>query len=179
MLNYSCHMKLICQEAIMTKLLGFLALLASFIWTWMLFNSRDAININIHAGVQNQLVQLIEASIKKHNPQSSKFEVINISTEKLDDQKLSAQFSLQYQDQLTESETTQQIMHGQAILVRGLSENPDIQKWIVQSIKSSSSQIEFKEGLVISSDGKAQEGEALSPVQTPENESKASEKATD
>jgi len=161
----------------MAKLLGFFIFIGAFIWTWILFNTQDAISISVHAGVQNQLVQLIENSIKKHRPQSSDFQLIHISTEKIDDQKIAAHFSFRYNEKLDDAELTQQTLSGEAILNRGLSENPDVQKWIVQSIKSNSSQIDFKEGLVITSDGKSTEPTTNSA--NPESDQKAEEKKTD
>lgn len=127
---------------------------AAFVWTWFLFNSKNTIGIDIHAGIQSKLAMLIQDTIKKNKPNSSGFQIIKIYTEKIDDNRISAKFSFQYDDKLEENEKTTQMLHGEAILNKGLSENPDVQKWIVQSVKTSASNLEFKEGLVISSDGK-------------------------
>ncbi len=140
----------------MVKLLSFVLFVAAFIWTWFLFNSKSAVGIDVHAGIQSKLAILIEDTIKKNRPNSSHFQLIKIYTEKIDDTKMSAKFSFKYDDILEDQETTSQTMTGEAILSRGLSEDPQVQKWVVQSVKSNSSNLEFKEGLVISSDGKSE-----------------------
>ena len=138
----------------MIKLFSFFVFVAAFVWTWFLFNSKNAIGIDIHAGIQSKLAILIEDTIKKSKPNSTGFKVIKIYTEKIDENRISAKFSFQYDDKLEEDEKTTQTLHGEAILNKGLSENPDVQKWIVQSVKTSASNLEFREGLVISSDGR-------------------------
>ncbi len=142
----------------MIKLLSLFVFVAAFVWTWFLFNSKNSIGIDVHAGIQSKLAILIEETIKKNKPSSSHFEVLKIYTEKIDDNKISAQFSFKYDDILSENEVTSQTLSGEAILSKGLSENPQVQKWIVQSVKSDTSNLEFKEGLVISSDGKSNDG---------------------
>ncbi|MBC7741136.1 MAG: hypothetical protein H7061_02990 [Bdellovibrionaceae bacterium] len=137
----------------MIKLLSFFVFLFAFLGTWFLFNSRNSIGIDVHAGIQSKLSIMIEDTIKKNKPRSSNFRLVRIFTEKIDDNKLNAKFTFKYDDQMDDNETTSQTMNGEAILSRGLSEDPQIQKWIVQSVKTDSASLEFKEGLVISSDG--------------------------
>ena len=141
----------------MIKLLSFVMFVAALAWTWFLFNSKNSIGVDIHAGIQSKLAILIEDTIKKNKPNSSDFQLLQIYTEKLDDNRISAKFSFKYSDKLEEDEKTTQTLSGEAILNKGLSENPEVQKWIVQSVKTSSTNLEFKEGLVISSDGRTDE----------------------
>jgi hypothetical protein len=141
----------------MIKLLSFFVFVAAFLWTWFLFNSRNSIGVDIHAGIQSKLAILIEETIKKSKPNSSDFQMLRIYTEKLDDNRISAKFSFQYDDKMDADEKTTQTLSGEAILNKGLSENPEVQKWIVQSVKTNSTNLEFREGLVISSDGKTTE----------------------
>ena len=141
----------------MIKLLSFFMFVAAFLWTWFLFNSKNSIGVDIHAGIQSKLAILIEETIKKNKPNSSDFQLLQIYTEKLDDNRISAKFSFKYADKLEQDENTVQTLSGEAILNKGLSENPEVQKWIVQNVKTSSTNLEFKEGLVISSDGNSVE----------------------
>lgn len=145
----------------MIKLFSFFVFVAAFVWSWFLFNSKSSIGVDIHAGIQSKLAILIEDTIKNKRPNSSDFHLVRISTEKLDENRISAKFSFKYDDKLEENEKTTQTLDGEAILSKGLSENPEVQKWIVQSVKTSSSGLEFKEGLVISSDGKSDDGSAV------------------
>ncbi len=139
----------------MIKLLSFIMFVIALSWTWFLFNSKNSIGVDIHAGIQSKLAILIEDTIKKNKPNSSDFQILQLYTEKIDDNRISAKFSFKYSDTLEENEKTTQTLSGEAILNKGLSENPDVQKWIVQSVKTSSAGLEFEEGLVISSDGKS------------------------
>ncbi len=151
----------------MAKLLSFVIFVVAFAWTWFLFNSSSSVGIDVHAGIQSKLSILIEDTIKKNRPLSTNFQLIKIYTEKIDDNKLSAKFAFKYDDVLEENETTSQLMEGEAILNRGLSEDPQVQKWVVQSVKSSSSNLEFKEGLVITSDGNSTEDVRSEAVTAP------------
>ena len=152
----------------MIKLLSFVMFVVALSWTWFLFNSKNSIGVDIHAGIQSKLAILIEETIKKNKPNSSDFQILQIYTEKIDDNRISAKFSFKYSDKLEEDEKTTQTLTGEAILNKGLSENPDVQKWIVQSVKTSSTGLEFKEGLVISSDGKSDDN--LVPPEEKKNE---------
>lgn len=138
----------------MIKLLSFVLFLAAFVWTWFLFNSQSKINLATHAGIQSKFALLIEESIKTAKPNSSNFSVINIYTEKLDDNQISVHFSYKYTDLLDDKEEVQQTLSGEAILHRGLSENPNDDKWVIKSINTNNSSIEFQQGLTIESEEK-------------------------
>lgn len=141
----------------MIKIVSFIIFTCAFIWSWFLFNAKNSVGIDVHAGIQSKLAILIENAVKKQKPNSTEFKLIKMYTEKIDDSRVIAKFSFKYADKLDEKEITAQILNGEAVLSRGLSENPEIQKWIIQSVKSNSNQLEFREGLVISSDGKSTE----------------------
>ena len=136
----------------MMKLVSFFIFVAAFVWTWSLLTTKSTIGIDIHAGIQSKLAILIEEAIKAKRPNSSNFELTKIYTEKLDDNKVKAYFAYKFVDTLEDLEKSEQTISGQAILNRSLSEDPSVQKWVIQSVKTDSNAIEFKEGLVISSD---------------------------
>lgn len=136
----------------MTKLISFVVFIAAFVWTWFLFNSQSKISLATHAGIQSKFITLIEETVKKAKPNSSNFEILNISTEKIDDNQISAHFSYKYTDEMTDKETVEQVLSGDALLYRGLSEDPKIDNWIVKSIKTDKSVIEFQQGMVINSE---------------------------
>ncbi len=138
----------------MIKILSFIIFIAAFVWTWTLFNSKNAISTDVHAGIQSKLAILIEESIKSKRPQSSNFQLQQMYTEKMDDNKVKAFFTYNFTDQIEEQEKTEQTISGQAILNRSLSEDKKVQKWVIQSVKTDSNNVEFKEGLVITSEDK-------------------------
>ncbi len=137
----------------MMKLISFFIFVAAFVWTWSLLTSKRTIGTDVHAGIQSKLAIMIEDTIKAKRPNSSAFELTKIYTEKLDDNKIKAYFAYKFTDTLEGQEKSEQTISGQAILNRSLSEDPAVQKWIIQSVKTDSNAIEFREGTVISSDG--------------------------
>lgn len=162
---------------LMIKLVSFFIFVAAFIWTWSLFNTKNTVGIEIHAGIQSKLAVLIQDSIKAKRPNSSKFYLQKIYTEKLDDNKIKAYFSYRYSDELEEKEEVEQVMSGEAVLSRSLSEDPKVQKWVIQSVKTDVSNLAFKEGLVITSDGKSTVEESPAPT-TEESKTESTEKTT-
>lgn len=133
----------------MIKLGSFLVFIAAFVWTWSLFNSNSKISLATHAGIQSKFMMLIEESVKAAKPNSSNFEITNISTEKIDDNQVSAHFSYKYDDVFQNEEKVSQSMSGEAILYRSLSENPNDDKWIIKSIKTDNPSIEFQQGMIV------------------------------
>lgn len=133
----------------MIKLGSFLVFIAAFVWTWSLFNSNSKISLATHAGIQSKFMMLIEESVKAAKPNSSNFEITNISTEKIDDNQVSAHFSYKYDDVIENEEKISQSMSGQAILYRSLSENQNDDKWIIKSIKTDNPTIEFQQGMIL------------------------------
>ena len=144
----------------MMKLVSFFIFVAAFVWTWSLLTTKSTIGIDIHAGIQSKLAILIQDAIKAKRPNSTNFELNKIYTEKIDDNKIKAYFTYKFVDTLEDQEKSEQTISGQAILNRSLSEDPNVQKWVIQSVKTDSNAIEFKEGLVISSD----ENDPVTPI---------------
>ena len=106
--------------------------------------------MGVHAGLQSKLAILIEETIKTNKPLSYDFKILSLYTQTVDENKVSAHFSYKYSERSSEdAETSHQTINGEAILNRSPSENPADEKWVVQSVKSDSSNIEFQEGLII------------------------------
>ncbi len=144
----------------MVKIISLIVFVVAFVLSWCAFNGRSAMGIDVHAGVQSKLSILIEDTIKAKRPNSENFRLIKMYTEKIDDLKIMAHFSYEFQDEMTTAEdstvkekTTQKVS-GSAVLTKGLSEDPSVQKWVLQSVKTGAETIDFKDGLIINSDGK-------------------------
>jgi hypothetical protein len=149
----------------MGKLISFVVFVAAFAWTWFLFNSQPKVNMGVHAGLQSKLALLIEDTIKTNKPQSYDFKMLSLYTQTIDENKVSAHFSYKYSERTAEDrETSHQTITGEAILNRSPSENPNDEKWVIQSVKSDSSNIEFQEGLVI---GASETAAAGAPTTAP------------
>jgi hypothetical protein len=156
----------------MIKIFSLVIFVAAFIWTWTLFNSPSHMGTDIHAGIQSKLTILIEESVKAKIPTMTNFRLNKMYTEKMDDNKVKAHFSYQYDD----ADATTQTISGDAILTKALSEDPNVQKWVLQSVNSGSQSLEFKEGMTISSDGTTTTEEPT--TETPDSAS-ATETTTD
>lgn len=149
----------------MIKFLSLVVFLVGFIWTWSLFNSEPKISYGVHAGLQSKLALMIEETLKKARPGIYAFAMENLTTETLDENKISAKFRYSYMENGEEKEKTHQTVHGEAVLNRTAGENPADQKWIVQNVRTDQSQIEFQEGIVIGSGPETAPAEsAVSPA---------------
>jgi hypothetical protein len=137
----------------MMKLASFLLFTAAFIWSWCLFHSKSPVDVSVHAGIQSKLAVLIEDTIQKARPNAYDFQMITLYTKTVEENKVGAYFTYRYSEKLQDKESSDQVVKGEAILNRTVSESPDEQKWVVQSVKTDNSQIEFHEGSVINSGG--------------------------
>lgn len=147
----------------MIKIFSFVLFVSAFIWTWCLFNSPSQMGTDIHAGIQSKLSILIEESVKAKLPSMTGFRLNKMYTEKIDDNKVKAHFSYQYDD----ADNTTQTITGEAVLTKALSEDPAVQKWALQSVTAGSQALEFKEGTTISSDGTPSSDPAVTTEETP------------
>jgi len=144
----------------MAKLIGLVVFILAFVTTWYAFNSRSDLGIDTHAGIQSKLSILIEDTIKEKRPQSSNFKLLRMYTERVDDQKVSAHFSYEFDDVLKDtenensSEKITQRVAGVATLSRSPAEDPTVQKWVLQSVKTGTESFDFAEGTTIVTDGK-------------------------
>lgn len=142
----------------MVKILSLIIFIAAFVLSWCAFSSKSNLGIDVHAGIQSKLTLLIEDTIKAKRPNSQNFKLIKMYTQKIDDLKVIAYFSYEFEDQIPASEPNSQVenvtqkMSGTALLAKSPSEDPSIQKWIVQSVKTGTEAIDFKDGLTITQD---------------------------
>ncbi|AZZ38019.1 hypothetical protein CIK05_14810 [Bdellovibrio sp. qaytius] len=154
----------------MIKIVSFVLFISAFIWTWCLFNSPSQMGTDVHAGIQSKLTILIEDTVKAKRPSMTNFRLNKMYTEKIEDSKVKAHFSYQFDE-----EQATQTVSGEAILTKALSEDPNVQKWVLQSVKTGGDVVEFKEGVTITSDGKTETPAAETSTETTPAASAASE----
>ncbi len=151
----------------MVKIISLVILLVGLVWSWSMFNSPSKMNTQIHAEIQSKLAILIEDTIKNKKPNSSDFEMNQMYTSAINENLVSAHFSYKFKDKMDagtpEAEGIEQSISGYALLAKTPSENADLQKWVVQSIKTNQESVSFDEGLVVTADGNAS---AETPVET-------------
>lgn len=136
----------------MIKFFSFVLFGAAMVWSWFLFHSQPTISLATHAGIQSKFIQLIESSVKAARPNSTQFEILNIYTQKIDDNQVSAHFTYRYTDQIEEQEKVQQVMSGEAVLARGLAENPEEDRWVIKSVKTDNNSLEYQQGITVNPD---------------------------
>lgn len=146
----------------MIKIFSLIFFICALSLSWCLMNQPSQMGIDVHAGIQSKLALVIEESIKAQRPSSDHFQMLKMYTQKIDDLKIKAHFSYQFEDILKEESTeattildpekTLQKISGEATLVKTITDDPTIQKWTVQSIKTGSESIDFKEGLTLTQD---------------------------
>lgn len=134
----------------MIKIFSFIIFVSALIWTWCLFNSPSQMGTDIHAGIQSKLTILIEDTVKAKRPSMTNFRLNKMYTERMDDSKVKANFSYQFDE-----DNATQTISGEAVLTKALSEDPAVQKWVLQTVKTGGDVVEFKDSLTISSDGTA------------------------
>ncbi|MFN3696127.1 MAG: hypothetical protein ACK4VO_01705 [Pseudobdellovibrio sp.] len=143
----------------MVKIVSLLVFIVSFVWTWNLFTTPNKMGIEIHAGIQSQLSELIEDTLKSRKPYVSNFKLLKMYTEKIDDQKIKAVFSYSFDEAQSETDSagqTTQTISGEATLTKGLSETKGLQKWNIQSVKSDNQNLFFKDGSILKADGQTE-----------------------
>jgi hypothetical protein len=133
----------------MSQFVSLIVFIGTMIWTWSLFNSDAAVSLETHAGIQSKFITLIEKSVRTSAPTVTGFEILSMHTKNIDDRQVSAHFSYRYKEQLTEGESATQVLSGEARLVRALSEDPESDRWLVQSVKTEGQQVDFQQGLTV------------------------------
>jgi hypothetical protein len=132
------------------KLLSLLVFIGAAVGSWFLVHSKNEINTALHADIQSKLMIFIEETIKTQKPKASNFQVLNITTEKISNTQVKAVFKYSYDNSIDDGEATHQILKGDAVFFKALSEDPRVTKWERQSFNLQSDTLEFKKGLEVS-----------------------------
>ncbi|MFN3453432.1 MAG: hypothetical protein ACK41T_00630, partial [Pseudobdellovibrio sp.] len=90
----------------MIKIVSFVLFIVAFIWTWILFHNPADMGVDVHAGIQSKLGLLIEDTLKEKRPSAQNFKLSKMYTEKIDNNKVKAFFSYQFNDTLSGNNET-------------------------------------------------------------------------
>lgn len=145
----------------MYKVVSFIVVCASLVWSWTLFNSNSKMSTQVHAEIQSKLAILIEDTIKAKKPNSSHFELNKMYTSAINENLISAHFSYKFKDHLNSSEDSptedvEQNISGYALLEKAPSEDKETQKWVIQSIKTNTESLSFADGMVVTAASEAE-----------------------
>lgn len=146
----------------MAKIVSLIVFIFALSWTWFQFRKVDSVSVEVHAAVQSKLQLLIEETIKSKIPDIQNFRFLKMYSEKVDENKLKATFSYEFDDP---TQKTKQRISGDAFLIRALSEDPNLKKWTLQRVVTGQETIEFEEGLTISPEGENTTPESKGPTE--------------
>ncbi len=130
----------------MNKIISPLVLAVLLIWSWNVINTPAAIGFETHSGIQTRLVELIENTLKAKKPDATDLEIVKIWTTALDENKVQANFAYRFSEPEEGGGVVKKTIQGIAILHREPSEDPTLDKWILQSVKSQLESLNFSEG---------------------------------
>jgi hypothetical protein len=149
----------------MKKIVSLVVFVAALAWTWNVIHSTDAIGFETHSGIQAKLAELIQQTLSTKKPQATGLAITRLWTEPVGENKVRAVFSYKFTEPSENGESLDQVIEGEAVLHREPSETPNVDKWILQSVKTTNDMVVFTEGSTITS-GESEEAPAAAPSAT-------------
>lgn len=140
----------------MKKIISPLVLAATLLWTWHVVHSQSAIGFETHSGVQLKLAELIGNTLQAKKPEALDLKIVKIWTAPLSDNKIQAIFAYKFTEKTEENDTAEKIIQGEAILYREPSEDPTLDKWVLQSVRTQLESLNFTEGSVVLPESEAE-----------------------
>ncbi len=148
----------------MKKIVSLGVFIAALIWTWNVIHTSEAIGFETHSGIQMQLATIIQNTLTAKKPDAKDLVITRLWTESLGDNKVRAIFAFKFSEPVIENEILEQVIEGEAILYRKPSEDPEVDQWELQSVKTTNDIVVFSEGSTITADGSDEDTEsALQP----------------
>lgn len=145
----------------MKKIISLIVFVVALIWTWNIIHNSQSIGFETHSGIQEKLAELIKQTIASKKPESKDLQVTRLWTEPMNDNKVRAVFAYKFTEPAEDGESTEQSIEGEAILHREVSDNKDVDKWTLQSVKTTNDVLIFSEGSTITP-------QAEMPLEAPE-----------
>lgn len=150
----------------MKKIVSLVVFIAALVWTWNVIHTSQAVGFETHSGIQVKLADLITQTLASKRPQAKDLAITRLWTETLGDNKVRAVFAYKFTDIAEDGEAMEQIIEGEAVLYRDISEEENVDKWVLQSVKTTNDIVIFTEGSTITPG-----------VETPEEAAAAAETA--
>ncbi|MFS4459219.1 hypothetical protein [Bdellovibrio sp. HCB2-146] len=149
----------------MKKIVSLVVFIVALAWTWNVIHSSEAIGFETHSGIQTKLAELIQQTLSAKKPHAKDLSIMRLWTESMGENKVRAIFAYKFTDTSETGEALEQIIEGEAVLHREPSETPNVDKWTLQSVKTTNDMVVFSEGSTITPGEAAPESEA-SPAPT-------------
>jgi hypothetical protein len=165
----------------MKKIVSLIIFTATLIWTWNIIHSSQAIGFETHSGIQEKLAELIKQTVTNKKPNAKNLRITRLWTETVSDTKVRAVFAYQFSEIGESGENADQTVEGEAILFREPQDETNVDRWTLQSVRTTNSAVTFSEGLVVTpgDDDTITPPAGLAPVSAPppsENHSEAPSK---
>lgn len=151
----------------MNKFWSVLFFAIALLSTWSLIHSSSAVGAETHAGIQNQLATLILETVQEKKTGASDVRVIRMWTESLEDHKVRAVFAYAFAEADANGQVIESTVEGEAVLYREPGEDPRLDKWVLQSVRTTGDAVIFSEGTVVTPTPDLEESETPDPEQTP------------
>ncbi|MDG0815212.1 hypothetical protein [Bdellovibrio svalbardensis] len=140
----------------MKKIVSLVVFIAALIWTWNVVHTTEAIGFETHSGIQVKLAELIKDTLASKKPHAKDLTIQRLWTETMTDNKVRAVFSYRFVDFSEGGEALEQVIEGEAILHREPSEDSKVDKWTLQSVKTTNDFVTFTEGSTVTPGGDTQ-----------------------
>ncbi len=133
----------------MKKIISLIVFAVALIWTWNIIHNSQAIGFETHSGIQQKLADLIKQTIATKKPEAKNLQVTRLWTEPMNDNKVRAVFAYKFTEPAEGGESTEQSIEGEAILHREVSDDNKVDKWTLQSVKTTNDVLIFSEGSTV------------------------------
>jgi hypothetical protein len=132
----------------MMKFISLFVFVGALWWTWHLTYSEPAVRFDTHASLQTEVQSIIMDYVNKHRPQATEIQFRKVWTETLNPNKVKVTFEYAFNDVVEESETTEQVFQGFAILNRVPAEGSTSEEetWSLDEVSADNTSIIFKKG---------------------------------
>lgn len=156
----------------MKKIVAPLLLAALLVWTWHTVHTPSAIGFETHSGVQAKLAELIQKTLQAKKPEAENLQIVKIWTSPVSENKLKAVFTYKFTEKGTDGGTAEKTIQGEATLYRDPSEDPTLDKWVLQSVSTEQESLNFTDGSTVVPEAEefvpaAQGAPAPTPAKTP------------
>jgi hypothetical protein len=153
----------------MKKIISLVVFIASLVWTWNVIHTSEAIGFETHSGIQEKLAELIENTLAVKKPNAKNLNITRLWTESMGDNKIRAVFAYSFTEPSAEGGDLEQVIEGEAVLHREPSETAEVDKWTLQSVKTTNDMVVFTEGSTITpgTEPATEEGAAATASPTP------------
>lgn len=133
----------------MKKIISLIVFIAALVWTWNVIHTSEAVGFETHSGIQTKLAALIKDTLATKKPNAKDLSITRLWTETLGENKVRAVFAYKFTDLSESGEALEQVIEGEAVLHREPSENSNVDKWTLQSVKTTNDIVVFTEGSTI------------------------------